>query len=423
MRSQLRSFEPRFEITYLSGLPTPDLERRLATLPEHSCIYYILVNQDGARAKFHPLEYLDHLGMVANQPIYSWVDSAMDHGIVGGSLKDQKAQTEALGLLALRVLRGEAADSIPTSLPNLNVNQVDWRQLRRWGLSESRVPTGTIVKFMEPSAWDRYKLYIIGAAAILLAQTLLIAGLLVQRAKRRQAEEQVRGGEAALRTSYERIHDLGSRLLTAQERERSRIARELHDDISQQMALLTIDLELLSGAGQDERQQLAAEAVSRAHGLAKSVHDLSHRLHPAKLRLIGLVSALQALQHELSPSGTTITFTHDNVPPALPPDLTLCLFRVVQEALQNALKYSGARAVSVHLCGDETDRVSLTIVDDGIGFDVDGAWGKGLGLISMSERLDAIGGTFRIRSRPGEGTLLEITAPLQLAHEVGPAAV
>ena len=89
--------------------------------------------------------------------------------------------------------------------------------------------------------------------------------------------------------------------------------------------------------------------MSRAEGIVKSVHDLSHRLHPPKLRLIGLVAALRDLQHEMSQLGVPVTFTHENVPMPLPLELTLCLFRVVQEALQNAHKYSHARHVSVHL--------------------------------------------------------------------------
>ncbi len=116
---------------------------------------------------------------------------------------------EAVGQLAVRVLRGERADSIPTSSPSLNVRQVDWRQLRRWGISEARVPAGTLVRFKEFSVWERYRIYILGAAAILLAQTALIAGLLVQRSRRRHAEEKVRGSQAELRTSYERVRALG----------------------------------------------------------------------------------------------------------------------------------------------------------------------------------------------------------------------
>jgi signal transduction histidine kinase len=421
-REQFRRFEPGVEITYLSGLATKDLKTRLSTLPDHSIIYYLVANVDGAGQTVHPVDYLDGLAAVANAPIYCWVDSAMDHGIVGGSLKSQKAETEALGHLALRVLDGERADSIPMSSANLNVPQVDWRQLRRWGISEARVPAGVLVRFREPSVWNRYRVYFLGVAGLVLAETALIAGLLVQRVRRRQAEDQMRGSQAELRTSHERIRDLGARLLNAQETERSRIARELHDDISQQVALLAIDLELLGGAPQDQPEELAADALNRAHGIARSVHDLSHRLHPAKLRLIGLVAALQGLQHELSRSDIAISFTHDNVPSTLPSDLMLCLFRIVQEALQNALKHSGAKQVSVHLAGS-SEGIALTIVDDGRGFDVDAEWGKGLGLVSMAERLEANGGTLAIHSRPGAGTRVEVRVPLHAARDAETVAV
>ncbi len=324
--------------------------------------------------------------------------------------------------MTLRVLGGERADAIPISTADTDVNQVDWRQLRRWGISESRVPRDTRVLFREPSAWDRYRVYILGAATVLLAQTLLIAGLLVQRRRRRLAEAQVRGGEEALRNTHERIRDLGSRLLHAQDTERSRIARELHDDISQQIALLSIDLELLSAAVPSDTGALAGEALDRVHEIARSVHDLSHQLHPAKLRLIGLVGALQSLQRELSRSGQTITFTHEQVPSTLPPDLTVTLFRVVQEALQNAIKHSRARTVGVHLRGGP-DGLALTVADDGAGFAVDEAWGKGLGLMSIGERVEAVGGTFDIQSRAGGGTSVTITVPLaSVEATVGVAA-
>ncbi len=345
----------------------------------------------------------------------------MDYGIVGGSLLDRGAMMETVGQLAVRVLRGEPADSIPTSSPSLNVSQVDWRQLRRWGISEARVPAGTLVRFKEFSVWERYRGYIVAAVWILFAQTALIVGLLVQRSRRRDAEETVRASQAELRSSYERVRALGARLLRAQDTERARIARELHDDVSQQVAMLEIDLELLRGAGRGLAGGLE-EALNRAHGIARSVHDLSHRLHPAKLQLIGLVSALHGLQRELSRSDLAITFTHQTVPSTLPPDLTLCLFRIAQEAVQNAVKYSGAHLVSVHLSGSP-DGLALAIVDDGVGFDVNAAWGKGLGLISMTERLEAIGGTLEIRSKPGTGTRLEVRAPLRVEHVTDTVAV
>ena len=409
-RAQFRSLESRFAVTFLSGLPTKALEERLASLPKDAIVYYLNAERDGADLIIRPLDYLDRLAAVSNAPVYSWVDSTLGHGVVGGSVKVQEVQMKTIGAIGLRVLCGEPADSIPVSSPDLNVNQVDWRELRRWRISEALVPSGTIVRFRELSVWDRYKIYILIAGAAFVAQTILIAGLLAQRAGRRQAENEARRSQAALRRSYDRLRDLGARLLKAQETERSRIARELHDDISQQMALLEMDIELLAEAVDGQAVDLAGEVLHRANGIAKSVHDLSHRLHPEKLRLIGLPSALDGLQRELSSSDVAISIACDAVP-ALPPDLTLCLFRVVQEALQNAVKYSHARRVSVSLTGGG-EQLTLAIVDDGAGFDVDAEWGKGLGLISMAERVEAVGGTFHLQSTPGAGTRLEISVPL-----------
>jgi signal transduction histidine kinase len=186
---------------------------------------------------------------------------------------------------------------------------------------------------------------------VLLAQTTLIVALLVQLARRRRAEDAVRNKQVELRTSYDRIRDLGGRLLSAQESERSRIARELHDDIGQQVALLSIDLEMLRASATSPADGPADEALTRAQALAKSVHDLSHRLHPARLRLVGLVAAIRGLQQEMSRADASITFTHHDVPSTLPPEITLTVFRIVQEALQNALKYSGARHLVVDLRG------------------------------------------------------------------------
>jgi signal transduction histidine kinase len=264
----------------------------------------------------------------------------------------------------------------------------------------------------EPSVWDRSEGYIVAATVMMVAQTVLIAGLLVQRTRRRQAEEHLRVSQAELRGSYDRIRDLGGRLLHAQETERARIARELHDDIGQQVALLAIDLEMLSATLPGDADGLAFDALTRAQGIARGVHDLSHRLHPTKLQLIGLVPALYSLQRELTQSSIALRFTHDNVPTGLAPDLMLGIFRIVQEALQNALKYSRGRLVAMHLCGGP-ERLTLTIVDDGVGFDVAATWGKGLGLLSIAERAEALGGRFDVQSARGRGTQLEVTVPFR----------
>jgi signal transduction histidine kinase len=425
-RAQFGQFEPQLKFNYLTGLGTAELEGKLAALPPNSIVYYVLVYEDGAGELFQPLEYVDRISARANRPTYSWVDSTIGLGVVGGSLQRLDAQVAALASVGLRVLSGEPAETIPVAKLNLDVAQVDWRQLRRWGISEARVPPGTQVLFREPGIWERYKGYMVGAIAILLAQTALIVGLLVQGARRKRAEEQGRRDQAELQRSSERIRDLGGRLLNAQEAERSRLARELHDDVGQQMALLAMDLQALSAFDQSpdgEGEKLAREALARTDNIAKTLHDLSHRLHPAKLRLIGLVAALTGLQRELTQaekSDVTITVSHEDVPATLPHDLTLCVFRVVQEALQNAIKHGHARKIAMHLKGSPSG-LALTIVDDGVGFEVESMWGKGLGLVSMTERLESIGGTVAIHSSPGAGTCVEVNAPI--AHAQGAQTV
>lgn len=401
-RAQLPVPGSRLDVTYLSGLPTKELEAKLSALPRHSMVYYLVVDKDGAGEYFHPLEYLDRVVAASNAPVYSWVDSTMGHGVVGGSLKVQVAQAKELSNLALRVLRGERADTIPIAAPNLNAVQVDWRQLRRWRIDARRVPAGAVVLFKAPSAWDRYAVYIVSAVTALIGQSVLIAGLFLQRTRRRKAEARVR--------------DLGARLLNAQEAERARIARELHDDVSQQLALLSINIELLTQTGAAGVHRLADDALRTTQLIARSIHELSHRLHPTKLLLIGLVPAVRGLQRELSQSGAVIKFTCDDVPPALPPEMTLCLYRIAQEALQNAIKHGAAGHISVRLTARGND-VVLTIADDGTGFDIDRAWGRGLGLISMSERVEAVAGIFEIDSAPGHGTRVTITVPFETAVE------
>ena len=156
-------------------------------------VYYLVVDRDGAGQNFHPLEYLDRVAAIANAPIYCWVDSAMEHGIVGGSLKDQEAQTTPSAALALRVLRGERADSIPLS--TLRSERQPGRLAPAAALGHQRIARARRHARQVPGAsvWDRYKGYILGAMALLLAQTALIAGTARAADETATAEEQLRG--------------------------------------------------------------------------------------------------------------------------------------------------------------------------------------------------------------------------------------
>ena len=212
------------------------------------------------------------------------------------------------------------------------------------------------------------------------------------------------------KTTEQSLLEMTGRLIRAQEEERCRIARELHDDFNQRLALVAIGLERLA---QTLESESAVAEISDLYQLtqeiASDVHRLSHQLHSAKLEHLGLVPALKGLCREFSEQyGAQIDFVHRNVPHTITKDSALCLFRVVQEALSNTLKHSGVRTGRVELYGNR-GILHLCIVDAGAGVDLRSVSAKGhLGLVSMKERVRAAGGTIAVESRPSRGTRISV---------------
>jgi len=421
VRAELSGFSQRVSFTYLVEETVPRLLSAVRAIPAGSVILYIWHTQPDPGNVLYPDTVARLVANAASVPVYGTSDLYIGTGVVGGVVRSTRETGTRIGEMALRILMGTRPQDIPIETAQV-VPIVDWRQVLRWGIAPSRLPAGSQILFREPSAWQRYRVYVVGALTVLLVQAALIAGLLIQKTRRHDAEQRAQQGQIALQKSYERVRDLGVRLLNAQESERSRIARELHDDISQQLAVLNIDLQQLRQTARGPGEALSAEAVTLVQDITASVRDLSHRLHPVRLGLLGLVGALDGLRREMAQPGVSITFTHENIPPTLPSDLTLCLFRIAQEALQNACKHSRARNVSVDL-RVLPEGIALTIVDDGVGFDVDAEWGRGLGLISAQERIEGIGGTLEVVSSPGAGTRLEVRAPAAALPESAAAAV
>jgi signal transduction histidine kinase len=155
--------------------------------------------------------------------------------------------------------------------------------------------------------------------------------------------------------------------------------------------------------------------METTQGISTSVRELSYRLHPSKLQLIGLVAALDNLRRDLSPPHLPISFCHRHVPAEIDQNIALCVFRVAQEALGNAVKHSDAGHIWVDLTGGPAS-VALTITDDGKGFDVNGPPTAGLGLISMRERVESVGGVLDIHATPASGTRLTVTLPIQASE-------
>jgi PAS domain S-box-containing protein len=216
----------------------------------------------------------------------------------------------------------------------------------------------------------------------------------------------------------EALSTIGRRLIEAHEEERTWIGRELHDDINQQLALLAVELDLWSkqDSGTNFAEHLS-HAQSRITEIAKDVQALSHRLHSSKLDYLGLTAAARSFCKELSEKARVeAQFQHSAVPSIIPKEVSLCLFRVLQEALQNAAKHSGARVFHVNLRGTP-DGLELTVSDEGTGFDEHEELSRqGLGLISMRERLQMVHGVLDIRTHLGAGTTISARVPLQRAE-------
>jgi signal transduction histidine kinase len=217
------------------------------------------------------------------------------------------------------------------------------------------------------------------------------------------------------RRAMELNRTLAGRLLTSQEDERQRIARELHDDMAQRLSLLAVDLGTLGRRDEsvaDMRASLTALSAQAA-ALGNDLQRVSHELHPATLTQLGLELAVRAFCRELAQARQiTVDVETRDVPPALPGDVALALYRVVQEALQNVVRHSGASRAKVALTGVDGALV-LTVADEGAGFDQASQTGHAaLGLTSMSERVRLAGGSLRVDSRPGRGTRIVARVPL-----------
>ena len=201
----------------------------------------------------------------------------------------------------------------------------------------------------------------------------------------------------------------------AQEQERTRIARELHDDIGQRLALLANELQQVQQDSPNlpEVRKRMEELEKQTFAIVTDIQSLSHELHSSKLEYLGIAKAMRSFCKEFSEQQRVeIGFENNDLPSTLPPDVSLCFFRVLQEALRNSAKYSGVRHFDVKLWATPNE-VSLTVSDSGAGFDLKAAKdGRGLGLISMEERLKIVGGDLLIESQPKRGTTIHARAPL-----------
>jgi PAS domain S-box-containing protein len=709
VRKDLRSYEATLEFTYLTDLDVPTLIDRLKQLPKNTIILYTSLSQDAAGTPFiDATQVLPTLASAANAPVFVLADSFIGRGTVGGCVVSYEIQGRITAEIASKILQGQKPQDIPI-VRDTSAYMFDWRAMQRWGFKEKDLPLGSIVLNRQSTIWDAYKKYIIAAILLCLAETILVLGLLWQRARRRRiekslverltfeslisdlsttfinlSEEQIDpnieksldrigrflkmdriavfefsrdgnevaptatwfneegrhgrpslrveqwpwwatrvvqgvpitcsdprnlpdeasferdyllkngvrsiatvplgvggeiigavsfittqqeviwiesmmaqltvlaeifsnaikrkrvlqallAGQAVLRESEERfrlvangapvliwmsgadewctffnqgwldftgrtleqelgrgwlsgVHaddldrcldtyvagftarksfemeyrlrrfdgkyrwivdcgmprfgsdgsfqgyigsamditdrkdaeqsllEMSGRLINSQEEERARIARELHDDLSQRMALLNIDLEQfergMPGISSVDRQHLHKIAEVAAE-VSSDIHNLSHQLHSSKLDTLGLVAAVGGFCREISRQyALQIEFAHHDIPKTIPKDVTLCLFRIAQEALRNVVKHSGASTAKLELSATPNE-IYLRVSDSGLGFEPESAAKVGIGLISMRERLRLVRGHFSIESEPEHGTRIQVRIPFE----------
>jgi len=229
--------------------------------------------------------------------------------------------------------------------------------------------------------------------------------------------ESIIAGVAVERTrADEALRALTGRLIEAQEKERRRLARELHDGLNQQLAMLAVELGMLARKVPEGAAMVGDELLrlrDRAEGLSNDLRDMTHQLHPAALEHLGLVSALRSHCAEFSrQEGMRVWFHVSSEVRSTNPDVAVCLYRIAQEAIRNAAKHSQAKEAWVEV-GQHRDVIRLSIVDKGVGFDLRTLKvGRGLGLVSMRERVELIAGSLTIKSAPGKGTCVEVRVPV-----------
>ena len=528
LHSELLHYQKQVKEIDLVDFPTAQILQRADQLPPKTIVFFELEPQESIQPAIGVRDVLAQIGQ--RYPTYCIFPYAcVGHGAVAGIESSGRDEVITLAAtLAARILSGEKVDNIPVVHPSGIQTLADWRQLRRWRIPESALPPDSVILYREPTFWERDRQYIIAALILIVTQTLLIAGLLWQRARKRKAEAVLRESEKRFRVMtdttpslvwmcdakgritylnerrlaftgpdpnagygdtwsayihpddvknvldtvaqalkarqpfsreyrlrrsdgvYRWMFDLASprvngdgsfagfigsaidvtdqklaqqalekvsgQLIEAQEKERSRIARELHDDICQRLALLSMELEQadrVSHHSPGEVKRNLEEIRTHCSEIAGDVQSLSHQLHSSKLEYLGAAAAIRGFCHEFSRQHeVSIDFTENDVPRHLPKDISLCLFRVTQEALHNAVKYSGVSEFAVELIAT-ADEIQLIVRDEGKGFDVEEAKAtRGLGLVSMQERVHLVHGSLGVESEPGTGTSVLVVVPL-----------
>lgn len=404
-QTQFRSFEGRIEFTYLTGLPMDELEQRLATLPEHTIIFYITLYRDGAGQAFTLMDSVARVARASRLPTYSIIDRLIEAGSIGGFVFSMEADGKEVATLALRVLAGEKPADIPIRVADTNRYMFDWRQLRRWNIDERRLPPGSILLFRQPTFWELYKWRVVAVTCVCVLQALLIVWLLITRHKRRRAEEAKMS--------------LAGRLLMLQDEEQQRVAAELHDGLGQNLAIIKnrAIIGLRDQTSQEQAREQLEEIAATATASIVEVREIAHNLRPYELDRLGLVAAIESMIERVSDStAIKLSANLDRIEGLLSPEAETSVYRIVQEGLNNVIKHSKATTARIEI-RKNGNQLAIAVEDNGEGIPLpateeNGNKAKGFGLAGIAERVRVLGGSLAVDSKPSHGTAINIRLEL-----------
>ena len=429
LRREFQPFTNRVTFEWFNTLSLEDMLKRAAALPPRSAIYYASVRVDAVGVPHEQDRVLARLHETANAPIFSYMDSSLGHGIVGGPLFSSQELARRAAAVAVRILGGEAAGSIKTPPQELGAPMYDWRELQRWNISEDRLPPGSIVQFREPSTWQRYRWQLMAVFVALSIQAAMIAWLLLERRSRRNAELESRhrllqvmhlrrtaeAGALSASFAHELSQPLGAIMLNADVAEHLLAAnppdvgrlKEVVADIRQadQHATETIQHlgKLLKRRGQIELQEfdladaiadalhiISPEAMKRSvtlrnHGMQQPLLVRADRIHLQQVILILVTNAMDAMTGT-APDARSIT-------------------------VQTALAGASLVQVSVSDSGPGIPEQTLSEVFET--FYTTKEEGTGLGLSIARTIVETYGGKIWAENRAGGGAVFRFTLPLR----------
>ena len=406
----------RIRIKQVLGLRWDDLRNHLTSMPPDTIAIAVVFFADADGRTFINADALRELARSANRPIFVTGSWLLGSGAIGGYVYDPALLGRLTARTVLALLNDPGGAGIPAAEGDATSWVFDATQLRRWNISESQLPAGSLVLNREVPVWRRYLWTFLAIVVLVTAQAVIIGALLVQRRNRRRIEAALRNSEEKARASYDEVRDLAGRLISAREGERTRIARDLHDDIGQRVASLSIALSRIRRQIPDvstSARQSLSDLEQQSTQLSSDLRHLSHELHPGALEHLGLLEALRERCDDFSQeSGVSVRLDVSEAWRDVSDALALCLYRVAQEGLRNVATHAKAQNVTIALAQLNGD-VMMHVTDDGCGFDSTAKSRRlGLGLVSLNERVHMLGGALDVTAAPGAGTRVAVKLPI-----------